>query len=205
MGQNKSLVIGITGGIATGKSTVSRMFIEKGINVIDADIIGREVIKLYPDILKKIEEEFGLEYISGGELDRKKIGDLVFENKESRDKLEKIIIPYIKKEIFQRVEKKKENGDTIIIVDAPTLFENGLEREMDKVILVYLEEELQVIRLIKRNSLTYKKAYDRIKAQIPIDEKKRKSHYVLYNHKDLDFLKDQFNKLFKELEDETKK
>lgn len=205
MKQNKTLVIGLTGGIATGKSTISEMFRGKGINIIDADIISREVLDIYPDILIKIKDTFGFEYISENGIDRKKLGRLVFSDKEEREKLEKIIIPYIKQEIYKRIDNYKAHGDRIIIVDAPTLFENNLDKDMDKVILVYLDEELQLMRLMERDNLSEQEAEERISVQLPLDEKKKKSDYVIYNNKDMDFSEVQFNKLFRELEDETKK
>ena len=205
MKQNRTLVIGLTGGIATGKSTVSDMFKEKGINVIDADIISREVLNIYPDIINRIKTEFGDEYVSGSGIDRKKLGSLVFSDKTGREKLENIIIPYIKQEIIKRVNDRKTLGDSIIIVDAPTLFENDLAKEMDRVILVYLDEKLQLKRLMERDNLPEIEAKDRMSSQLPLDEKRKKSDYVIYNDRDKVYLKEQFNKLFRELEDETKK
>lgn len=205
MKQNKALVIGLTGGIATGKSTVSDMFKEKGINVIDADIISREVIIIYPEILNEIKNEFGEEYIAGFDIDRKKLGKLVFSDKTKREKLEEIIIPYIKQEIYKKVNEMKALGDRLIIVDAPTLFENNMDKDVDKIILVYLNEELQLKRLRIRDNLTESEARSRIESQLPLNEKAQKSDYVIYNDKDKRYLKEQFNKLFRELEDETKK
>lgn len=205
MRQSKTLVIGLTGGIATGKSTVSNMFKEKGINVIDADIISREVLNIYPDIINKIKDEFGDEFISGSEIDRKKLGRRVFSDKNEREKLEKIVIPYIKQEIKKRANDRMALGDRIIIVDAPTLFENDLDKDMDRVILVYLDENLQLKRLKERDNLSETEAKDRMASQLPLEEKRGKSNYVIYNNKDKEYLKEQFNKLFRELEDETKK
>lgn len=205
MKQNKALVIGLTGGIATGKSTVSDMFKEKGINVIDADIISREVIIIYPEILNEIKNEFGEEYIAGFDIDRKKLGKLVFSDKTKREKLEEIIIPYIKQEIYKKVNGRKALGDRLIIVDAPTLFENNMDKDVDKIILVYLNEELQLKRLRIRDNLTESEARSRIESQLPLYEKAQKSDYVIYNDRDKGYLKEQFNKLFRELEDETKK
>lgn len=205
MKQNRTLVIGLTGGIATGKSTVSNMFKEKGINVIDADIISREVLIIYPDIISRIKTEFGSEYVPGSGIDRKKLGRLVFSDKKEKEKLEKIIIPYIKQEIIKRVNNRIILGDRIIIVDAPTLFENDLDKDMDKVILVYLDEKLQLKRLMERDNLSQKDAEERIFSQLPLDDKRKKSDYVIYNDRDKVYLKEQFNKIFRELEDETKK
>jgi len=205
MKQNRTLVIGLTGGIATGKSTVSDMFKEKGINVIDADIISREVLNIYPDIISKIKTEFGNEYVSGGGIDRKKLGRLVFSDNKEREKLENIIIPYIKQEIIKRINDRINLGDRIIIVDAPTLFENDLDKDMDRIILVYLDEKLQLKRLMERDNLSQTDAEDRISSQLPIDDKRKRSDYVIYNDRDKVYLKEQFNKIFRELEDETKK
>lgn len=205
MRQNKALVIGLTGGIATGKSTVSDMFKEKGINVIDADIISREVITIYPEILNEIKNEFGEEYIAGFGINRKKLGKLVFSDKNRREKLEELIIPYIKQEIYKKVNDRKALGDSLIIVDAPTLFENHMDKDVDKIILVYLNEELQLKRLRIRDNLTESEARSRIESQLPLDEKAKKSDYVIYNDRDKGYLREQFNKLFRELEDETKK
>lgn len=205
MKQNKTLVLGLTGGIATGKSTVSDMFKKNGINVIDADIISREVITIYPEIINEIRTEFGEEYISGSNIDRKKMANLVFSDKGKREKLEDIIIPYIKQEISKRINESKALGDSLIVVDAPTLFENNMDKDVDRIILVYLGESLQLRRLMKRDKLTESEAVRRIESQLPLDEKAERSDYVIYNDRDKEYLKEQFNKLFRELEDETKK
>jgi dephospho-CoA kinase len=174
--------IGLTGGIGSGKSTVSQMMRDENIKVIEADIISREVIIKYPEITIKIREHFGDTYFDTmGILNRRKLGDYVFKNKKERFLLEEIIIPYIIKDIWYTFDKLALEGHKLVVLDAPTLIEQGLDKKMDINLLVWVNETTQKNRLINRDILSEEQALDRIKAQMPIDEKKKYVDYVIDN------------------------
>ncbi|MFA9398961.1 MAG: dephospho-CoA kinase, partial [Clostridiaceae bacterium] len=203
--QNNMLLIGLTGGIGTGKSTVSKMFKDEGLNVIDADIISREVLDIYPEIIEKIKNEFGIKFVQGGKLNRRLLGDYIFSSKERKEKLEAIIIPFIIEEVFKRVLELQEKGESIAILDAPTLYETGLNRKMDKIIVVYSPLEIQIERIIKRDKMTYENAVKRIDSQISIEYKKSGADYLIDNGRDIEETKEQFNNIIRSLKDEAKK
>ena len=168
------LKIGLTGGIGTGKSTVSRMLIASGFKVLDADLVARQVLIQYPEILDKVRIEFGEGFFDWrGEFRRKEFGNHIFRFPKLRVKYENIIIPYIKKEINLAFERYEQNGVSLVILDAPTLIENNLHEDMDYVILVWADNTTQVQRVKTRDKLSNNDAISRINAQMPIEEKKK--------------------------------
>jgi dephospho-CoA kinase len=176
------LKVGLTGGIGSGKSTVSSMIKEFGIEVIEADIIAREVLDIYPEIKKNITESFGSHFFDfEGNLLRRKLGDFIFHYPEERIKLEKIIIPYIIKEIFKRFDLIEKKGVKLCVLDAPTLIEQGLDKELDMNILVWVDKNIQIERLKKRDFLSEEQIIDRINAQMSIEEKKKYVNFVVDN------------------------
>ncbi|GAA0117463.1 dephospho-CoA kinase [Clostridium senegalense] len=192
MTQSNTIIVGLTGGIGSGKSTISKMIMEQDISIIDADKISREVLNIYPEILLKIKNEFGEEYFyEDGSLNRKKLGQYVFSSEILKKTLENIIIPYIKREIFDKIKKCRENMEEIAIVDAPTLIENNLQIYMDYVILVMVDEETQILRVIKRDLQSKEEVLKRIRNQLSLEEKIQYADYVIDNSKDLDFTKSQ--------------
>ncbi|WP_010295507.1 dephospho-CoA kinase [Clostridium senegalense] len=192
MTQSNTIIVGLTGGIGSGKSTISKMIMEQDISIIDADKISREVLNIYPEILLKIKNEFGEEYFyEDGSLNRKKLGQYVFSSEILKKTLENIIIPYIKREIFDKIKKCRENMEEIAIVDAPTLIENNLQIYMDYVILVMVDEKTQILRVIKRDLQSKEEVLKRIRNQLSLEEKIQYADYVIDNSKDLDFTKSQ--------------
>lgn len=174
--------VGLTGGIGTGKSTVSSMFKQRNIPIIDADVIAREVLNIYPEIIKNINLAFGKEFIDeDGQLKRREFGNYIFQDEKKRKKFENIIIPFIKKEIFLRFKEYDLKGEKIVILDAPTLIENGLDKEMDFNILVWADKEVQLKRVKIRDKLTDAEALNRIKSQMPLDEKIKLVDYIINN------------------------
>lgn len=174
--------VGLTGGIGSGKSTVSKYLKEKNIPVIDADNISREIYSLYPEITERIKKVFGEKYFnSNGELDRKRLGKTVFKFKGKRKKLEKIVIPYIKKEIFNRIKTLELKKNCMCILDAPTLIENNLHKKMDVNILVYVDLSTQIKRVMQRDKLTYDEVKQRIDSQLSLKKKKKKVQYFIDN------------------------
>lgn len=188
--------VGLTGGIGSGKSTVSNILRAENIPIIDADIISREVLELYPEIIEKIKTDFGFEFIDvNGKLKRREFGNYIFRNKIQRENYEKIIMPFIKREIFKRLDKYNELGEEICIVDAPTLIEHSIHQDMDANILVWVSKEIQIDRVIKRDLLEEHQVLDRINSQMTLEEKKPKVDFIIDNSGDLQKTKEQLNKV----------
>ena len=163
--------IGLTGGIGTGKSTLSKMMMAAGIKVLDADLVARNVLEVYPEILQKIRIEFGDAYFDWrGEFRRKEFGNHIFRFPQERIKYEEIIIPYIKKEIFLALERYENNNTKVVVLDAPTLIENNLHGDMDYVILVWADTNTQIQRIKGRDRLSQSDAVSRINSQMSAEE-----------------------------------
>ncbi|WP_377888210.1 dephospho-CoA kinase [Alkalihalobacillus sp. R86527] len=174
--------IGLTGGIASGKSTVAEMMRSLSLPVIDADIIAREVVEPGEPALDEIVHVFGEEMRNhDGSLDRKKLGSVIFGDDEKRSKLNKIIHPAIRKRMLNDAKTYKENGHKHVVLDIPLLFESELEYLVDRILLVYVDSETQLKRLVERDSSSREEAAQRIRSQIPIEEKKKLADEVLDN------------------------
>lgn len=188
--------VGITGGIGSGKSTVSKMLIDKGFKVVDADIISKEVFIKYPEIIDKIRIGFGEGFFDWrGEFRRKEFGNHIFRFPKQRKKYEEIIMPYIKKEIFNEIDKLEKAGEKIIFLDAPTLIENNLQENMDFIIVVWVDNNTQVMRVRNRDALSRDEIINRINSQIPLDKKRDYADIIIDNSKDLIKTKAQVEKL----------
>ncbi|MDS0526179.1 dephospho-CoA kinase [Clostridium sp. SHJSY1] len=180
------LKVGLTGGIGTGKSTVSGMLIAAGFKVIDADLVAKQVLNNYPEILNTVRSEFGEGFFDWrGEFRRKEFGNHIFRFPKQRVKFESIIIPYIIKEVnlaFDRYEKK---GEKLVVLDAPTLIENNLHNEMDYVILVWADNNTQIQRVKSRDKVSNGDAISRINAQMPLESKKEFANILIDNNGDV--------------------
>ncbi|MGM9933915.1 dephospho-CoA kinase [uncultured Clostridium sp.] len=178
--------IGLTGGIGTGKSTVSKILSTESFKVIDADLIAREVLEKNPRILDIIRTQFGSGFFDWrGEFRRKEFGNHIFRFPKQRIKYEGIIIPYIKEEIENQFKRYEKKGEKIVILDAPTLIENNLHLEMDYVILVVADNSVQIKRIIERDKLTKSDAVSRINSQMPVEQKKEFANIIIDNNGDL--------------------
>ncbi|EJE7233585.1 dephospho-CoA kinase [Clostridium sporogenes] len=192
--------VGLTGGIGAGKSTISEMIREKNVPVIDADKISRKVLNLYPEILTKVKEVFGKEFLDdNGELKRREFGSYIFKNKNKRIEYEDIIMPYITKETFERMEELKKNKEPICVLDAPTLIEQGLYKYMDVNILVWVDKNTQINRVVKRDGLNKSEVINRINSQMSMEEKKKFVNYIIDNSKDIENTKGELDKIFMEV------
>ncbi|MGG3987559.1 dephospho-CoA kinase [Bacillus smithii] len=176
-------IIGLTGGIASGKSTVSSLLKEKGFTVIDADVAARIVVQPREEAYKKIVETFGKDILlENGEINRPKLGDLVFRDEQKRLQLNAIVHPAVRKQMLLEKEQAIRNGKQTIFLDIPLLFESGLTWMVDKTIVVYVDENIQLQRLMKRNGLDKEAAEIRISAQMPLEEKASKADAVINNN-----------------------
>ncbi len=198
-----TLIVGLTGGIVGGKSTVASMFKDLGAKIIDADKLGHSVILPNKPAWKKIVKIFGKDIIQNDmTIDREKLGKIVFANQSLLKKLNKITHPeitkMIKKEI-DSVKNKTHNQEKVLIVDAALIYEAKIDRFMDKIIVVYIDKDEQIKRLIKRNNLSKDEALQRVRSQMPMEEKAKISDYVIDNSSFLDKTKEQVEKIWKKL------
>ncbi|NFO05529.1 dephospho-CoA kinase [Clostridium botulinum] len=178
--------IGLTGGIGTGKSTISNIFRNENFNIIDADIIAREVLQKNPEILDVIRSEFGSGFFDWrGEFRRKEFGNHIFKFPKQRVRYESIIMPYIKQEINNALSIYEKKGEKVVIIDAPTLIENNMHKEMDYVILVCAENSTQIKRVRDRDNLSKMEVVSRINSQMSLTEKKNFANIIIDNNGDL--------------------
>lgn len=179
MNQNK--VIGLTGSIATGKSQVSNYLRDKGIKVVDADLIARDLVDI-PIVKDEIKKAFGENIYVNENLDRKKLAEIVFNNDKKRNILNDIMHPHIYKIILDEIKNSKE----IVFVDIPLLFENEKVNEkfglkFDEIWLVYVDREIQIKRLMKRDGISRDYAEKKINSQISVEEKRKKADVIIDN------------------------
>ncbi|OHO70449.1 dephospho-CoA kinase [Staphylococcus sp. HMSC036D05] len=174
-------IIGLTGGIATGKSTVSELLTAYDFKVVDADLASREAVKKGSKGLEQIKEKFGPEAIDeNGEMNRKYMGELVFKHPEQRLELNKIVHPIVR-EIMENEKNCYLNEGYHVIMDIPLLYENDLQDTVDEVWVVYTSESIQIERLMERNNLSQEDAKARVYSQISIDKKSRMADHVIDN------------------------
>lgn len=178
----RGLIVGLTGGIATGKSTVSRMFEQLGAFVLSADEIARQVVLPGMPAAQDIRETFGDEvFLSDGTLDRAALGRIVFADSEARQRLESITHPHIRQELARRIEQGVEKG-RIVVAEIPLLFESKAARALvDVTVVVAAETEVQLQRLMARDGLKEAEAQARIGAQLPLADKVARADYVIDN------------------------
>lgn len=190
------MIIGLTGSIASGKSTVSQMLKELGYPIVDADQVARQVVEPGSDTLKKIEEAFGSEVIlPDGGMDRKKVGDIIFNDPASRKKLNDLIHPAIRAEMMRQRAAFLEEGHKTVIMDIPLLFESRLQHFADKILVVSVTEENQLARLMERNGLSEAEARARIASQLPMSVKEEGADAVIYNNGSIEETKWQLNRI----------
>ncbi|MDR0846381.1 MAG: dephospho-CoA kinase [Lactobacillales bacterium] len=177
--------MGITGGIATGKSTASLYLTSQGYTVIDADKIAHQILEL-PEIIERLEQSFGPTILTEqGLIDRKKLGAIAFVSEKEIAKLNAITQPLIRKTILEEIAKEKQTQiqegkkNKIIFVDIPLLFEMNYEKEFDKIIVLSTDEKTQITRIKQRDNITKKQAQDIINRQLPLATKAAKADYVI--------------------------
>jgi dephospho-CoA kinase len=195
------VLVGLTGGIATGKSTVSRLFVDCGARLIDADVLAREVVTPRQPALRKIAETFGREMLRpDGTLDRDRLGKVVFGDPKELEKLNVIVHPYVAVAQEQRSrEITGKDPHAVIVYDAALLIEAGAHTRMDKVIVVTADEQTQLARLKARDHLSTEEAKRRIAAQMPLAEKAKVADYVIDGTLPLEQLRKEIQRIYDEL------
>jgi dephospho-CoA kinase len=175
--------IGLTGGIACGKSTVSELLTRRGAILIDADQLAREVVEPGAPALAEVVREFGESVLhEDGSLNRKKLGQVIFEDPAKRKTLEGLLHPSIRRLMLARMEEHERlHPDKLVIVDVPLLYESQMEELFQEVLVVSADPAIALERLMSRNSLSREEAEQRLEAQMPIEWKKEWADYVIDN------------------------
>ncbi|ERI08623.1 dephospho-CoA kinase [Aneurinibacillus aneurinilyticus] len=190
------MVIGLTGGIACGKSTVSRMLAERDARIIDADMIAREVVRPGEEAWSLVVERFGRDILlANDELDRTKLGSLVFSDEQARLDLNAIVHPAIRGRMRQLIKEAQEEKIALIVLDIPLLYESKLEYMVEKVVVVYCTANLQLERLMERNGFDEEEARRRIASQLSIEDKRLWADYVIDNNGTLSETEQQVDEL----------
>jgi len=198
------LIVGLTGGISSGKSTVLKIFKNFGCKTVDADEIAHQLTRPGTKVLREIGRRFGQEVLNKkGTLNRKRLAETIFRDRQKRKSLNVIMHPKIIAEMKKRIKGVQkltaQSRRKIVLVDIPLLFEAKLEYLVDKIVLVYVSQKIQIERLRKDNKLTFKEARARISAQIPLYKKKKYADYVINGDLDSTSLRKQVELIWKQL------
>lgn len=191
-------IIGITGGIGSGKSTISRILYDLGARIVDADKIAREVVRKGEKAYEEITAFFGRDILDdGGELDRKKLAALVFDNKEKLEVLTSITHKYIIERMIQSIEKEKDEGKAeIVVIDAPIPVEHGFVDMVDEIWVVTADKDIRIRRIMDRSGYTLEEALKRVEAQKKEEEYLKLADEIICNNGGIEELEKQVARLF---------
>ncbi|SHJ31083.1 dephospho-CoA kinase [Malonomonas rubra DSM 5091] len=197
----EKLILGITGNIASGKSTVAKMFAERGALLIDADQLAREIVEPGQPALQQLVERFGTDILRADKsLDRDKLAQIIFADEQARLDLNQITHPAIGKLAVERLQQGKRLADVpLVVYEAPLLFEAKAENRVDKVLVVKVDLQVQLQRLMQRDGIDEAAAQQRVSAQMPQDEKLARADYVVDNSGSLEELFIQVEQLWQKL------
>lgn len=197
----KSLIIGLTGQTGAGKSTVGKMLADVGFFYIDCDKVAKLATEKESPLLNKLENEFGKDIITqNGELDRKRLAKKAFSSKEKTDKLNSITHPFIINLVNEKISEAFFDGFDVVVIDAPQLFESGMDKNCNIVVSVISDKDKRLKRIIERDKLDPKSANLRINAQLDEAYYKRHSDIIISNNEDFDSLKKQVTNLLDYIE-----
>lgn len=190
-------LVGLTGGIGSGKSSVSRLLQQHGARIIDADRITHQLERRGELVWRHIWEAFGWPMLmSDGELDRKRLGHVVFNDSAERSRLNGIVHPAVQAEIRSQIQQARDEGCAVAVLDVPLLIEGGLYRIVDEVWVVYAEAEQQVERIRNRDRVSQETAWQRIRAQMPLKDKLPYAHQIIDNRGPASALEEVVQKLW---------
>ncbi|GAC40875.1 dephospho-CoA kinase [Paenibacillus popilliae] len=189
--------IGLTGGIASGKSTVSRLLVERGALLVDADRIAREIVLPGSSVLDQIADRFGADMLlPDGSLERKRLANVVFSDAAERKALEEITHPAIRHEMMTQMRRlEKEHPQSLVVVDVPLLYESGLTDRFEEIVVVYIPKAIQLERLIRRDGWTEAEAFERLLSQWDIEMKRERADFVIDNSKGMEETRQQVEQL----------
>jgi dephospho-CoA kinase len=195
------LIVGLTGGVASGKTVVSQFLKEEGAYIIDADQIARELVQPHRPAWNELIKAFGKEILKeDGSIHRKKLADKVFADPKQRTLLNQILHPRIKEEMDRRIkEVRRKDPEAIVVIDAPLLVERGEHDEMDKLIVVTSAQTQQIERLKDRDGTNPEEALRMLSSQIPLEKKVELADFVVQNEGSLEETKKKAKEIFKEL------
>lgn len=192
------ITVGLTGGIASGKSVVARLMVRCGAHLIDADTLAKEAVRPGSAVWKKIVRTFGRDIVNRErEIDRSRLGSLIFRNPKKRQQLNAIIHPWVYAE-YQRRAKilARDHPDGVLLFDLPLLFETNAQRRFDHIIVAYVDKQTQIQRIMKRNHLRRSEALERINAQLPLLQKRRDARYVIDTRMPIASLRREVRKIY---------
>ncbi|RPH51368.1 MAG: dephospho-CoA kinase [Desulfobacteraceae bacterium] len=192
------VIAGLTGGIATGKSTVSSILREAGAIIIDADTIARDAVQKNLPAWHEIVRIFGKEVLlPDGEIDRAYLGNIIFSDPAKKEILNKIVHPNVINKVAELIGKiGKETPDSIVILDVPLLVEAGMDKGLEDVILVYTPEDIQIKRLVERDKISDKDALLKVRSQIPIEKKRDFATIIIDNSGPIEAIKERALEVF---------
>lgn len=195
-------IIGLTGGIASGKSTIASFFKDEGIPVIETDQIAKTILQPGSDAFNKVVKHFGEEILlSEGIINRKALGERIFKDEHERDILNQIVHPEVRIITQSKADVLKKEGHAIIVIDVPLLFEAGFDQDVDQTLVISVPKDIQIERLMARDGIEKAYALKKINAQMPLKEKRKRADFVIDNRGSILDTKNQFNEVLKALKE----
>ena len=192
--------LGLTGGIASGKSTADEFCKKKKVPIIDSDLIAHKIMEIGQNGYKAVVDYFGTDILNDDQtINRRKLGGIVFNDKAKLKKLNELTHPLVHQEIKQQMAQYRANQEKLVVIDVPLLFESGFESLCNGVLVISITPELQIERLMKRNAFTKKEAIARINNQMPLSEKEKRATYVVANTGTIDDLEKKLSDLLQEI------
>ncbi len=192
------VTLGITGGLGSGKSSACQRLKEKGAVIFDADKIAKEILQTVPEVQEKIAEVFSEAIIKNGVVDNQKLAAIAFSNEENQSSLNNIIHPFVIEE-FEKERESMQNREGLLVIDAPLIFESGLDSHLDYTVLIYATYKLRIARAIRRGNLSRDQILKRMDLQMPEEAKRELASFIVENNGSIEHLYEEIDKLYNEL------